>query len=168
MTVWLEEARWVYQDRLARSESIHAAASSLVGAFVVVMSLPAAVVALTPGRGMAVKVLLVATAGVCGLGMIFAIVSTLRQSVRGKDLARERQVFTRQRSARIEDGASSERIEQLAVNLLVPSAGAEQSIVEAISVGTDRQIRWYTCAQITLMFACVLSAATLIWLTLTS
>lgn len=168
MTVWLEEARWVYQDRLARSESIHAAATGLVGAFVTVMSLPAAVVALTPGRGMAVKVLLVATAGVCGAGMILSIVSTLRQSVRAKDLARERQVFTRQRNARIEDGASSQRIELLAANLLVPSEGAGQSIIETISDGTDRQIRCYTCAQKTLMLACGLAAATLVCLALTS
>ncbi|WP_157773922.1 hypothetical protein [Acidipropionibacterium acidipropionici] len=31
MAVWLEEARLVYQDRLARSESIHASAFSLEG-----------------------------------------------------------------------------------------------------------------------------------------
>lgn len=168
MAVWLEEARWVYQDRIARSESIHAAASNLVGIFVAVMSLPAAVVVLTPGRGTTSRTLLIATAGACGIGMVLSIISTLRRPVRGKDLTKERQAFTNQKTTPIGAGAADDRIEQLAANLLLPAPEADQSIIEALSTSTDRQIIWYTRAQKTLILACILAAATLICLTWTS
>lgn len=168
MAVWLEEARWVYQDRIGRSEAIHAAASSLVGVFVAVMSLPAAVVALTPSGGMASAVLLIGTAGSCGIGMVLSIISTLRRPVLGKDLARERQAFTRQKATPVKKGAAGDRVEILAQNLMIGSQGQARSIIEAVSDSTDCQIIWYTRAQKTLMLACVLAAATLICLALTS
>lgn len=168
MAVWLEEARWVYQDRIGRSEAIHAAASSLVGVFVAVMSLPAAVVALTPSRGVASAVLLIGTAGTCGIGMVLSIISTLRRPVLGKDLIRERQAFTRQKSMPIKKGAAGDRVELLAQNLMIASQGQDRSIIEAVSDSTDRQITWYTRAQKTLILACVLAAATLICLAITS
>lgn len=165
----LEEARWLYEDRRCRSETVHVAATGLVGAFATIMTLPPVVVALTGGAGSLVRWLMIVTIGTSAAGMIVAVLATIRRKHAAKDLHQVEETFASLLDPHSPGEGKPAWVirESLAANLTVAQSDNDTTIIRSLSVSTDHQILTYQVAQGFLIAAIVLAAATLTALTLT-